>query len=67
MLGRVLAMPPCFLFGPTTAEFADSVLGELRRDGTCLAFGPGGVDLTVGPEREFGKLGHLRSLNPCVL
>src|SRR5262249_29773375 len=42
------AMPPRFLFGPTTAEFADSRLGGLRRAGECLAFGPCGVDLTVG-------------------
>ena len=43
-------MPPRFLFGPTTGEFADTYLGGLRRDGSCLAFGPTGVDLTVGPE-----------------
>jgi len=39
-------MIPRFLFGPTTAEFADSRLGEVRRAGACLAFGPEGVDLT---------------------
>ena len=38
-----------FLFGPTTGDLADTYLGELRRDGTCLTFGPGGIDLTVGP------------------
>ncbi len=33
-------MTPRFLFGPTTGDFADTYLGELRRDGTCLTFGP---------------------------
>ena len=40
-------MPPRFLFGPTTPEFADSRLGPPRRAGDCLAFGPNGVDLIV--------------------
>jgi hypothetical protein len=43
-------MPPRFLFGPATAEFADSQLRELRREGVCLAFGPAGADLTVGAD-----------------
>jgi glycosyltransferase involved in cell wall biosynthesis/tetratricopeptide (TPR) repeat protein len=42
-----------FLFGPVTAEFAETRLGDLRRAGLCLAFGPGG-DLTVGPEACWG-------------
>ena len=46
-------MPPRFLFGPTTADFADTYLGQLRRGGTCLSFGPGGGDLTVGPETRW--------------
>ena len=43
-------MIPRFLFGPTTNDFADIYLGEVRSAGRCLAFGPGGVDLAVGPE-----------------
>ena len=51
---RVIGHGPAhFLFGPTTAEFADTFLGEVRRAGQCLAFGPGGVDLTVGPESRW--------------
>jgi hypothetical protein len=50
------AMPPRFLFGPTTAEFADSRLGELRRAGECLAFGPNGVDLKVGYETRWDQI-----------
>jgi glycosyltransferase involved in cell wall biosynthesis/tetratricopeptide (TPR) repeat protein len=50
------AMPPRFLFGPTTAAFADSRLGELRRAGICLAFGPGGVDLSVGSDASWDEI-----------
>jgi hypothetical protein len=44
---------PRFLFGPATAEFADSRLDELRRRGTCLAFGQAGVDLNVGADASW--------------
>jgi hypothetical protein len=47
---------PRFLFGPTTAEFADTRLAEARRDGSCLAFGPVGVDLTVCPAARWDEI-----------
>ncbi len=46
-------MIPRFLFGPTTGDFADTYLGEVRGAGRCLAFGPGDVDLIVGPEARW--------------
>ena len=36
------------LFGPVSAAFADQNLHQLRASGGCLAFGPAGVDVTVG-------------------
>ncbi len=42
-------MPPLrYLFGPVSAAFADQNLHRLRASGECLAFGPAGVDVTVG-------------------
>ena len=49
-------MSPRFLFGPTTADFADTRLGELRRAGTCVAFGPQGVDLTVDSDTSWAEI-----------
>jgi glycosyltransferase involved in cell wall biosynthesis/predicted Zn-dependent protease len=38
-----------YLFGPVTAAFADQNLRQARASGECLAFGPAGADLEVGP------------------
>ena len=44
------------MFGPTTGDFADIYLGEVRHAGRCLAFGPGGVDLTVAPQARWDDI-----------
>jgi GT2 family glycosyltransferase/predicted O-methyltransferase YrrM/predicted Zn-dependent protease len=49
-------VPPRYLLGPVSAEFAADHLADLRRSGDCLAFGPGGPDLTVGPSDAWGDV-----------
>ncbi len=40
-------MPPRYLFGPVTPEFADQNLAAARAAGDCLCFGTVGVDLPI--------------------